>query len=78
MVRLLVCLTAIFTLLAVLATAGHTQLQPPQMQRRWLFVWRNMANPAEVDRTIALLPRAQAAGYNDIAFSANIPAGKVA
>jgi hypothetical protein len=60
---------------AVLATGSHAQPQP-QMQHRWLFVWRNMSNPAEVDRTIALFPRAQAAGYNGVAFSANIPAEK--
>ena len=46
------------------------------MQKRWLFVWRNMSNPAEVDRMIARFPRAQADGYNGVAFSANIPAEK--
>jgi len=61
-------------ILVVLATPSHAQ--QPQMQKRWLFVWRNMGNPAEVDRTIALFPRAQAAGYNGVAFSANIPAEK--
>jgi len=61
-------------ILVVLATLAHAQ-QPP-MQKRWLFIWRNMSDPKEVDRTIALFPRAQAAGYNGVAFSANIPAEK--
>lgn len=46
------------------------------MKNRWLFVWRDMNNPAEVDRMIARFPQAQAAGYNGVAFSYNIPAAK--
>ena len=48
------------------------------MQKRWLFVWRDMSDPKEVDRMIARFPRAQAAGYNGVAFSYNIPAEKAA
>jgi hypothetical protein len=48
------------------------------MQKRWLFTWRDMSNPKEVDRLIARLPRAQADGYNGIAFSYNVPEGKAA
>src|SRR5438094_782452 len=51
---------------------------PSGMQKRWLFVWRNMNDPKEVDRMIARLPRAQADGYNGVAFSYNIPPGKAA
>src|SRR5439155_8446562 len=39
---------------------------------RWLFIWRDMSNPAEVDRMIAKFPRAQAGGYNGVAFAYNI------
>ena len=46
------------------------------MKNRWLFVWRDMSNPAEVDRMIARFPQAQAAGYNGVAFSYNIPPAK--
>jgi len=70
--------TLILTFLALLATGCHAQLRPPQMQKRWLFIWREMSNPKEVDRTIALFPRAQAAGYNGVAFSPSIPADKAA
>jgi hypothetical protein len=48
------------------------------MQKRWLFVWRDMSDPKEVDRMIARFPRAKAAGYNGVAFSYKIPAGKAA
>jgi len=49
-----------------------------KMQKRWLFVWRDMSDPKEVDRMIARFPRAQADGYNGIAFAANIPPAKAA
>jgi len=42
------------------------------MQKRWLFVWRDMSNPKEVERMIARFPRAQADGYNGVAFSYNV------
>ncbi|MCC6444089.1 MAG: carbohydrate binding domain-containing protein [Armatimonadetes bacterium] len=48
------------------------------MQKRWLFVWRDMSNPQEVGRMIARFPRARAAGYNGVAFSYNIPEAKAA
>jgi hypothetical protein len=55
-----------------------TATTPAVLQKRWLFVWRDMSDPKEVDRMIARFPRAQAAGYNGIAFAANIPSGKAA
>jgi len=48
----------------------------PAMQKRWLFVWREMSDPKEVDRMIARFPRAQADGYNGVAFSYRVPAAK--
>jgi hypothetical protein len=48
------------------------------MQKRWLFVWRDMSDPREVDRMIARFPRARAAGYNGVAFSYKIPRAKAA
>src|SRR5579871_1095974 len=45
-------------------------------QRHWLFEWRDMSDPKEVDRMIARFPRAKAAGYNGVVFSYNIPKEK--
>lgn len=67
--------TRLFVLLAALfiITAAHAQ---PTMQKRWLFVFRDMSNPANVDRMIAQFPQAQADGYNGVVFAPNIPADK--
>jgi hypothetical protein len=51
---------------------------PSRLQKRWLFVWRNMSDPREVDRVIARLPRAQADGYNGVALSHNVAPAKAA
>ena len=48
------------------------------MQKRWLFIWRDMSDPKEVERMIARLPRAQADGYNGVAFSYNVAPAKAA
>src|SRR5438874_13121957 len=48
------------------------------MKKRWLFVWRDMSDPKEVDRMIARFPRAKQDGYNGVAFSYNVPEAKAA
>src|SRR5438477_4211 len=48
------------------------------MQMRWLFIWRNMSDPKEVDRMLARFSRAEADGYNGVAFAYNIPKEKAA
>jgi hypothetical protein len=48
-----------------------------ELTKRWLFVWREMTDPAEVDRTIALFPRAEKAGYNAVVLTNEIAPGKV-
>jgi hypothetical protein len=48
------------------------------MSRRWLFIWTNVGDPAEVDKVIERLPRARATGYNAIVLSPNIAPSKVA
>lgn len=48
------------------------------MQKRWLFVWRDLSNPREVERMLARFPRAKADGYNGVAFSYNVAAEKAA
>ncbi len=42
------------------------------LAKRWLFVWRNMSDPKEVDRLIARFPRMQSDGYNGAVFGANV------
>lgn len=49
-----------------------------RMQKRWLFIWRNMHDPKEVERMIARFPQAKAAGYNGVVFSYNIAPAKAA
>ena len=47
-----------------------------RLAHRWLFVWRNMNDPKEVDRMMDRFPAAAAAGYNGVAFSFNVPPQK--
>src|SRR5947209_3048996 len=70
----------LFGAAAAAPPAPQPKVSPPSsgMQKRWLFVWRNMNDPREVDRMIARFPRAQADGYNGVAFSYNVPAAKAA
>lgn len=39
------------------------------LEHRWLFVMRNLASEENVEETLALLPRAEAAGYTAIVLS---------
>ncbi len=60
---------SIAVLLAILLSAGSLCAQQESLSHRWLFVMRNLSNEAEVDSTIALFPRASAAGYNAVVLS---------
>lgn len=60
------------------AKTGPLLPHTPEMQKKWLFIWRNMDDPKDVDRTIALFPRAQADGYNGVVFGANLAPSKAA
>ena len=72
----------------ILALAGCAWAQPAGdwpvthlkdgMQKRWLFVWQDMGDPAQVDRVIARFPQAKADGYNGVAFSYNVAKDKAA
>ena len=66
-------------LLLVCVIAGCAAAEPAnrELAKRWLFVWRDMNDPQEVDRTIALFPRAQAAGYNACLFEYSVAPSKV-
>ena len=48
---------------------GCASAQERELSRRWLFVMRNIRQPENVERTVALFPRAQAAGYNAVVLS---------
>ncbi len=48
---------------------GSARAEAPELPHRWLFVMRSMAQPESLQRTIELLPRAKAAGYNAIVLS---------
>src|SRR5688572_2652480 len=74
----LLCLLVIAVLIGSVTVGATLNSQPSTLnsKHRWLFVWRNMSDPAEVDRMIARFPRARTAGYNGVVFSHNIPAEK--
>ena len=65
-------------LLLLPALAQAQDATAPSLQKRWLFIWREMNDAKEVDRVIARLPRAKAAGYNGIALSPNMLPAKAA
>ncbi len=48
------------------------------LQKHWLFIWRDMKDPKEVDRVIERFARAKAAGYNGVAFSCDLAESKAA
>jgi len=73
-----ICAVFAFFVLFSTGLMPAAPLPPPDMQKRWLFVWRDMSRPEEVDRMIARFPRAKAAGYNGVVFSCDIPEAKAA
>lgn len=54
--------------LSAAAPARAVEADKP-LARRWLFVMRTMRTTEDLERTIALLPRAKEAGYNAIVLS---------
>lgn len=66
----------LLALLVPLPTPRIVALPIATKQKHWLFIWRDMTDPKEVDRMIARFPRAKAAGYNGVAFSYNVPVSK--
>ncbi len=59
----------VFAALSGAIMIGSASPDEHSLARRWLFVMRNMGQQENVEKTIALLPRAQAAGYNAVALS---------
>ncbi len=66
----------LLTLLLLPAYAGQPNPAAPTLQRRWLFVWRDLSDANEVDRVIVRLPMARAAGYNGVVLSPNLAPAK--
>src|SRR5580704_7719689 len=62
----------------ILGFARMTNAAAPSLEKRWVFVWRNMSDPKEVDRMISRFPQAAADGYNGFAFGYNIAPEKAA
>lgn len=63
-------------MMSVAVWAEEPARTPPTLQNRWLFIWRDMSDAKEVDRVIARLPSAQAAGYNAVVLSPNLSRAK--
>lgn len=78
--RALFLATCFFWTLRLSAQAAATHPGPSagRMQKRWLFVWRDMNDPKEVERMIARFPEARRAGYNGVVFSYHVAASKAA
>jgi len=73
MVRFRGLSTLLIAVFVSAALAGDVAAEASRMEKRWLFVWRTMSRPNEVDRMMARFPAAEAAGYNGVAFSHRIP-----
>ncbi len=71
-------LVGLLAILILPAFASRPDTDAPDLQKRWLFVWRSMSDNREVDRVIARLPGARAAGYNGVVLSPNIEPAKAA
>jgi hypothetical protein len=71
-------------LLAAICPAGDVEAEGQsatagtRLQKRWLFVWRDLSDAKEVDRMLTLFPQAKASGYNGVALSYNIATNKAA
>jgi len=74
----LLLLPILATLWLAFVFTMDAKAQSPALQKRWLFIWRDMNDPKEVERMIARFPLAKAAGYNGVAFSYNVAPEKSA
>jgi len=62
----------LLTLVPLAARAGQ------KLEKRWLFFWRDMTDPKEVQAMIDRFPAARECGFNGAVFSYNIAASKAA
>ncbi len=56
---------------------GRADAAQQKLTHRWLFVSEDLSEPQQVDRVIALFPRAQAAGYNACVIPYDVAPGRV-
>lgn len=61
-----ICFSGLFLLLVLPAIGQSQDTAATALQKRWLFVWRDLHDAKEVDRVIARLPQAKTAGYNGL------------
>ncbi len=62
-------LLCVASVLGLLVGSASAQQREQGLPHRWLFVMRDLRNRENVERTMALCPRAAAAGYNAIVLS---------
>ncbi|MGA2748632.1 MAG: carbohydrate binding domain-containing protein [Verrucomicrobiota bacterium] len=55
-----------------------TSPESSRLEKRWLFFWRDMTDPREVEAMIARFPAAKDSGYNGVVFSCNVARSKAA
>ena len=63
-------------LLFGLICLGHAAA--PRLEKQWLFIFRDLNDPNEVERTIARFPQAAADGFNGIVLSYKVAPEKAA
>ena len=56
---LLLCLGSLTSITAIRAAEATSEAR---LQKRWLFVWRDMSKPEEVERYAAVMERLSVAG----------------
>lgn len=76
--RAIVTVLSIAFFTGLLSEPAGPLVRTQDLKYRWLFVWRDMTDPQEVDRVIARLPRAKGAGYNAIVVPYNVAESKAA
>ena len=74
--HIVACTLLLCGLLAFDAASAQTSENAARLQKRWLFVWRGVHDPKEVDRMIARFPAAAAAGYNGVVFPHDVAPAK--
>ena len=61
--------------MALSSACGGAIAKPkaPGLKYRWLFVWRSLEDPEQVEAFLADMPRAAKAGYNGLVLKWNVP-----
>jgi hypothetical protein len=70
--------TSLLAALLSIAAVGPARGADTTLAKRWLFFWRDMSDPKEVEAMIARFPEARKDGYNGVVFSYDIAPAKAA